>query len=392
MKILFVSNTYKLFSSLNTGASNRSTMFIKALSNIADVDVIAFSGEETSNIEHCRVIYSNYVEPAKMIKSKGRLGKFAELFGTSIYDIYPYSEEKSKIVDTFIKDGGYDYIACRYIYEAAECGLLKYSSNLIVDLDDNPAKFYLALMNLDKMTFRNRIYHKLYAYKIERIVKKTIDKIFCVFYSNPFEAPSSKSIFLHNVAIQEENSLPISEATPKNILMVGTLNYFPNAEGVTHFVDVILPMIIKEEPYAEFYLAGKSQCIELENYLSTKNHVHILGFVEDLARTYCDCRVAIVPMYSGSGTSIKTIEAMTMHRPIVATPSGARGYSEKLISGEDYILANNDVEFAQGIINLIRDIAKGNMMADNAYNKYLKYWSQEKFIDIVKNSIDRKDD
>ena len=42
MKILFVSSDYPIFDGLDCGASNRSTLFIEALSNIAFVDVISF--------------------------------------------------------------------------------------------------------------------------------------------------------------------------------------------------------------------------------------------------------------------------------------------------------------------------------------------------------------
>lgn len=389
MSILFVSNTYKLFSNLNTGASNRSTMFIKALAQIGEVDVVAFNGEEISTISNCRVIYGKRIDAATMPTTGGsRWKKFHALFINSVYDIYPQSEEKIRIINQYMQGGDYDFVACRYINEAVECGLLRYADRLIMDIDDNPAHLYLVLQRISpKTSLRNRFYQKLYANMIGRNVRKALDKVFCAFHSSPIDSPSPKSTFLHNVAIQKENESPISETTPKSILMVGTCDYPPNAEGVKHFVKKILPMIIAEEPSAEFYLAGKTKFQDLTNELAAIEHVNILGYVEDLAQAYNKCRVVIIPIYSGSGTCIKTIEAMTMRRPCVSTLAGARGYSSLLVSDTDYILAKDDEEFADGVIKLLRDINKGNQLAQNAYNKYQKYWSQEQFIDIVKTTV-----
>lgn len=50
MKILFVSFQYRILSGLACGASNRSTMFVEALSKVASVDVISFCDDPSNRI------------------------------------------------------------------------------------------------------------------------------------------------------------------------------------------------------------------------------------------------------------------------------------------------------------------------------------------------------
>ena len=54
----------------------------------------------------------------------------------------------------------------------------------------------------------------------------------------------------------------------------------------------------------------------------------MLGFVDDLAGLYAGCLLAVVPLWAGGGTSVKTIEAVKYGCKVVATPVGARGFDE----------------------------------------------------------------
>lgn len=66
---------------------------------------------------------------------------------------------------------------------------------------------------------------------------------------------------------------------------------------------------------------------------------------------------------------------------------GIRGYTQKLVDGEDYYLARTDEEFSNKIIDLLRNQELSIKMAHRANDKYNKYWSTEKFCKIVKETI-----
>lgn len=322
MRILFVTNTFKILSNLNSGASNRSTMFIKALANFANVDIVSFLGDEiTTPLKNCEIIYSKAF-PLTMPRKHGRLHKFMCLFNTwNPETLYPKSEEKTRIVSELLKQKHYDYIACRYLSEAVDCGLLQYADKLIVDIDDNPTAVFIRDLrkNMQYMTLRNRLYNKLYIRTVDKLTKNIISKIRVSFYSNLLEDHLPQSVYLHNVSPQEGNTDIINNATPNRILMVGFFKYFPNPEGAKHFVNNILPNITKVLPHVEFHIVGKIEDDNLKKELMLDKHVVLKGFVDDLASEYRDSRVIVVPIYSGTGTSVKVAEAMKMNRPFVST-------------------------------------------------------------------------
>lgn len=68
MNILFISDKYKLFGESDSGASNRSTIFIRSLAQFAQVDVVSFTKVCDSNIPNVEVIYSTDYSKKDVVK------------------------------------------------------------------------------------------------------------------------------------------------------------------------------------------------------------------------------------------------------------------------------------------------------------------------------------
>ena len=124
--------------------------------------------------------------------------------------------------------------------------------------------------------------------------------------------------------------------------------------------------------------------------LNSVEGVKALGFVEDLAAEYEEARVVIIPIYQGSGTCVKFVEAMWMNRPIVSTSVGVRGLDRFAKDGEHYLLAKNDEEFANKTVALLLNTEKSIDMANKAKELAKNSFSQEKFMEIVKDTIESK--
>ena len=144
MRILFVLDKYGLFGTPNSGASNRNTLFVKALTKLGHVDVCSFSNEAiVSDIEDCDIVYSNtnYVFSEKGNKYIRGLLSLIQMTLSPLNPnaYYRPRREMECIIDELVRKNDYDIIACRYISTAIRCGLLKYYSKLVLDIDDNPA-------------------------------------------------------------------------------------------------------------------------------------------------------------------------------------------------------------------------------------------------------------
>ena len=208
------------------------------------------------------------------------------------------------------------------------------------------------------------------------------------FYSSANELPYNKSVFLPNVPRLSCPCDDVTENTPMRLLFVGNIDFFPNQKGILHFVKSIFPIIKERIPSVELNIVGLCKEQGIRSQLSSIPGVNVLGFVDCLKEEYQNCRAVIVPLYNGSGTSIKFIEGMMMNRPVVSTPIGARGYDSVFQANRHYLLAYSDQEFAGHVINLLSDIVKANLMAREAYGISRANFSMEFFFDIVKESID----
>ena len=255
MRILFVNNKYKLFGEADSGASNRSTMFLRALASMGHVDVVSFVKVCTSNIPNCDVIYSEDILDTETDISPLRKIKRA-LFSKDIKELYGTSYKKTEIIRSLVVDRNYDFVACRYINEAAICSLCDYSSKLIIDVDDSPKQALLQSIS-QRSCILKKIYIQWYAKTIEKVCEGFLETVHSSFYSNPTEKPSDKSVFLHNVTISTTSIEDLPKDFTPIILMVGWMVYSPNKLGAIHFARKVFPLIKEKIPDAQFRIAGK---------------------------------------------------------------------------------------------------------------------------------------
>lgn len=394
MNILFVSCVYRIFDGIDCGASNRSTMFVKSLAKIGHVDVVSFGKDLiNSTIDNCEVIYNKSI-PQKyadtnLEKIKGYLRLLTQPCNPNTY--YTLDKQCEEIIDKLLTQKKYDIIACRYIGEAIRCGLDKYAGRLVVDVDDNLVS--ASLRDFKNIKFKHKITKYLVWYKAHTIgwmSKKFLKKTRVSFYSNILEPTSKKSLFLHNVTTLNIQKSEVSSCTPYRLLLVGWLDFAPNKYGALHFVDKVLPKIQETLPNVELHIVGKTKDEELKRYLNSRKGVKALGFVDDILAEYTNCRIIIVPVYLGAGTSIKFVEGLMMNRPIVSTPMGARGFETVCHPGKEYLLAKDDNEFAANVIKLLQYSNMADEIAKNAYQVGQEYFSAKCFEDIVVNSIKKE--
>ena len=387
MKILYIVYVCNIFK-IDSGGALRNTLFAKALSEIGHVDVICFSRNKVvSNIPNCDVVFSkeisDYVSPIDSVKSL--IKTLVRPSNPSSY--YKVFKQKEAIINEFVRKNGYDIIACRYIDVAIKCGLLKYKDRLIIDVDDNPTSV-LKFKALEAHSIIEKWKKQYQSRRIGQMQGKLLESIRCSFSSNPSEMPSKRTVFLHNTTVLTRPALDLTEADPPRILFIGIFTYYPNIQGVTHFINIIFPKIKNAIPTAELRLVGDGKPDFLAS-LNMREGVTAVGRVDDLTAEYQNAAVVVIPIYHGSGTSIKFIEAMQMNRPVVSSPVGARGFSELCQDGVHYMLANNDEEFASKTIELLSNVQKAKEMAKRGYEIANLHFSQKRFMEIVKEKIEK---
>ena len=151
------------------------------------------------------------------------------------------------------------------------------------------------------------------------------------------------------------------------LLFVGSFHP-PNLEAVECLVGTLAPRL----PDALFLIAGGAVAAVEPSRLPT--NVARLGRVSDEAKTLLlrAADVALNPMFSGSGTNLKTLEYLAAGLPVVTTPAGARGLG--LTSGRHAIVCPVE-DFPAEIARVLRDDglramlgAQGRRLVEETYD------------------------
>jgi glycosyltransferase involved in cell wall biosynthesis len=144
-----------------------------------------------------------------------------------------------------------------------------------------------------------------------------------------------------------------SKAANKSVLFCGSLDYFPNRDGLDWFYKSIWPLVKAEEPGARLRVIGKGSTDSDFTDLRNDASVSFLGEVDDVVSHYHDTGVCVVPLRSGSGTRLKVLEAMSMGNPIVSTSMGAAGIN--VTDGTDIIINDSEEDISASIVSLLND-------------------------------------
>ena len=136
------------------------------------------------------------------------------------------------------------------------------------------------------------------------------------------------------------------------VLFVGVMSYPPNAQAADTLVRDIWPIVHARVPQARLIIAGARPEL-LQSYRTADASVTFGGFIEDLAALYAQARVVCCPIFYGSGTRIKIVEAAAYARAIVSTTLGAEGLA--FANGTELVLCDGVKALAEQCARLLED-------------------------------------
>ena len=151
---------------------------------------------------------------------------------------------------------------------------------------------------------------------------------------------------------------PLPDPGGKRLLFVGSANPI-NIQGLEWFVELVLPQIRAAIPGCELAIAGPAGYAR-----AWPDGVLVLGKVDSLAAAYAEATVVVNPVVFGTGLAVKTIEALSYGKAVVATPAGARGLGPEFSSAVS--IAQNGNTFARRVIELLQNKAARVELSRNA--------------------------
>jgi glycosyltransferase involved in cell wall biosynthesis len=173
-------------------------------------------------------------------------------------------------------------------------------------------------------------------------------------------------------------------ASQPTLLLVGSYFYPPNICAANFLIEEVLPLICSKIPEVRLIVAGVHP-ENIRSFATQPANVEFTGFVEDLDSLYQQSRVVCCPIFSGSGTRIKMIEAAAYGKPIISTQIGAEGLN--LLPGKDYRLANTAVEFAAACLDLLRDDAACNELGNAARAAAIQHYDLQNVAKLIQTQV-----
>jgi glycosyltransferase involved in cell wall biosynthesis len=143
------------------------------------------------------------------------------------------------------------------------------------------------------------------------------------------------------------------EDEPLRILFVGSGSYRPYERGIAWFVTDVLPRL-QAEVSAEFEVVGNPPRDPV-----AVPEVTYVGPVPSVRPYYERAHVVIAPVFEGSGTRLKVIEAIANRRPVVSTPLGAEGLP--LTPGLHYFQASDAAAFIRALTEVADRLTRADL-------------------------------
>jgi len=119
--------------------------------------------------------------------------------------------------------------------------------------------------------------------------------------------------------------------TAHAIAWIGSFQYGANWRGLLRFLNEANSELVSAG--ISLRVIGSGMSVSQKRTLSMYQSVDIVGFVEVIRDQLHDIRALVVPLWSGAGVKLKSLEALRFGIPLIGTPTAMEGISEKAAFG-----------------------------------------------------------
>ena len=309
---------------------------------------------------------------------------FFSLFSFLPYPAFKYqSKDFLKKIFHLLEKETFDLIWINFLFMSNF--LLKMNIKTPVVLDQFEADEILWKRYIREGNVFQKIFSFLNLKKIQFLQKRVFKKINALFCVSEKEAEFMKKRVPENLQVLVvPNGVDIdffqfkrSNKSDPIILFLGAMCVKRNIDAVLWFTQKIFPKIKKVIPEVQFQIVGYKPDKEVLA-LKKISGIKVIGTVEDVRPYYEGARVYVAPFRFGEGTRLKILEAMATGVPIVSTKEGCQGID--VVDGEHLLIANNEDDFANKVVELLVNHSKGQELALKARSLVEKRYSWSRII------------
>lgn len=243
-----------------------------------------------------------------------------------------YQTTVVKRLQELLRENTYDIIHFEYSHAAVYLDFIKDQINskvtkIVISIHDVVCQSFLrkAESNLILGIEVARLFHyekTLYSTANELWVLSKKDRdiltsLFTITEENIIVKPPKLSSFIYQIKRRLEN------IEPKSLLFWGAMNRPENEQAILAFVERCFYKLLLKDADFKLYIVGSSPSKKVLA-LKSKNIV-VTGFVEDPTPFFEKAEIGIVPLLTGAGIKLKTLEMLEAGLSVISTTVGAEG-------------------------------------------------------------------
>ena len=149
----------------------------------------------------------------------------------------------------------------------------------------------------------------------------------------------NNGVELHSLTAAEVDNPYEIDGAGRNIVFVGTLDYWPNEDAVLWFIDKVYSAIVKEDANVRFYVVGSNPSPQIQA-LERIGGVRVVANVADVKPYLLHADVAVAPLRVARGVQNKVLEAVAAGIPCIASHRAMEGVDIEC----DYLYEAGDEE------------------------------------------------
>ena len=402
MRVLFITHTFYPYHK-SGGTYNRMLMFVDALRDVEELDMLFYVPSDIDispkSVQEYKAILQEKWHPRLELflcpqetkhLSRSKLDhKFRGILDFRQQDIMAVANARTQLeaLESCL-DRNPDLVFVSHL--TSSLPILKTKRKLppiFLDLDDVEHKKLLSTAR--KST--NNMLVKLYYLQVPSLRKgecQIIEAMQKTFVCSEVDREYlSQNLGLKNVeVIPNSATLQDFQETVQQptLLFIGSYGYLPNIQAANYLIEEVFPKVKQKVPNAKLIVAGGSP-EQIPAYQNNPQDVEFTGFVDDLTALYARSRVICCPVFSGSGTRLKLLEAGAYGKPIVSTTLGAEGIG--LVDRRSFLEYNTAESFAQGCIELLQNDTLCRSLGINAHMLIQRQYQCPMIVEKIQSKI-----
>jgi glycosyltransferase involved in cell wall biosynthesis len=299
-----------------------------------------------------------------------RFGQFLQQ-GTPPNVLHLYSAEIQQWVDEAVAAGKFEVITCEHsVNEIYVRPQWQHQLRTVVNVHSS---VYRTCKNqLETGTSDNKLRDQLFLPLLRRYEQRSCHKFSNVVVTTDEDQQQMQAFHPEGEVTVIPNGVdlaqfPYREADPEGhrLVFIGGLDYFVNIDAACFFSLEVLPLLQEKYPDTTLTLVGSKPSAEVLA-LAKRPGITVTGRVPSMAEYLHQATVSVVPLRTGFGMKIKTLEAMAAGTPVVGSDRGLEGL---VVDGPGVPLcalrANDSAEFVAAVSRLFEDSELREQLSKN---------------------------